>query len=379
MNITMCLMINLYALIMLMIIYNHSNKHYDKDFLNNILFRYMMIVTGLMLIVDVFSRFDGGNLPIYIYINHIGNFLIFLLSPILPSLWMAYVFSQIYENHEKIRMLGVPLGIFNLVNLSLLIASQYNGWYYYIDKNNIYHRGPFYFVTLLMTTILLIISSILIFTHRDKIKSKRYYSLTFFIFPPLVGMVLQVIFYGTSLMLPGMVISILVLFLNIQNKDLSQDYLTQVYNRKKIDSYLKMKIKKSGNGMGFSAMILDINNFKQINDRYGHDEGDRALQTVARLLREFVGPMDFVGRFGGDEFYIILEESDQNHLQNMVLKIKTGMQVYNQNSAEKYCLEFSMGYAVYSNEEQENIESFQKKIDTLMYEDKEQYRQLAMK
>ncbi len=374
MNFMMNIAINLYSIIMLLIIFIHSNKHFDRDFLNDIIFRDMMILTGFMLFVDMLSRFDGQAMALYYFINQFGNFAIFLLNPILPCLWLAYVHYQIFEDQERTKKLILPLSIFNILNLILLIGNRFNGWYYYIDSENIYHRGPYYLLSVFFTVLILFISSVLMFLHRDEIKKKRYYSLVFFIFPPVLSMAMQVFFYGTSLILHGIVISMLVLFLNIQNKDLSMDYLTAVNNRKKIDYYLKKKIKESNKGESFSAMILDINNFKQINDCYGHDEGDRALQRVAKLLKEFVGSTGFVGRFGGDEFYIILEKSDHNHLQEMARKIEKGMESYNKTSAESYKLEFSMGYSVYKNDEHSGMENFQKRIDALMYEDKEKWR-----
>lgn len=376
MNLIENIAINLYSLIIVLIISFHSIKLYDRDLLNDILFRNMIIMTGLMLIFDSMSRFDGEPFAIFSPINQIGNFSIFFSSSIFTSLWLGYVHFQIFEDADRTKKLFVPVAFLNLLNIALLLISQSKGWYYYIDGNNIYHRGPYYLVSFSITLALLIVSSLLTLIYRNEIKQKKYYSLIFFIFPPLISMGLQYFFYGISLILHGIMISMLVLFLNIQNKDLSLDYLTQIYNRKKIESYLKKKIVEANRGKKFAAMILDINHFKKINDQYGHDEGDRALQTVANLLRELVGSSGFVGRFGGDEFYVILDQDRKIQVDEMATKIKQGMIQFNKTSAKKYELELSIGYAVYDYKESLSLEEFQKKIDGLMYVDKELKRVL---
>ncbi|NLB20167.1 MAG: GGDEF domain-containing protein, partial [Clostridium sp.] len=327
-------------------------------------------------IFDSMSRFDGEPFAIFSPINQIGNFSIFFSSSIFTSLWLGYVHFQIFEDADRTKKLFVPVAFLNLLNIALLLISQSKGWYYYIDGNNIYHRGPYYLVSFSITLALLIVSSLLTLIYRNEIKQKKYYSLIFFIFPPLISMGLQYFFYGISLILHGIMISMLVLFLNIQNKDLSLDYLTQIFNRKKIDSYLKKKIVEANKGKKFAAMILDINHFKIINDQYGHDEGDRALQTVANLLRELVGSSGFVGRFGGDEFYVILDQDRKIQVDEMATKIKQGMIQFNKTSAKKYELELSIGYAVYDYKESLSLEEFQKKIDGLMNVDKELKRVL---
>lgn len=371
MNLISNIAINLYSFIIVLIIYIHSSKHYDRDLLNDILFRNMIIITGLMLIFDSLSRFDGEPIAIFSPINQIGNFSIFFISSIFTSLWLGYVHFQIFEDADRTKKLFVPLACLNFLNIGLLLASQFKGWYYYIDEKNIYHRGPYYLVPFLITLALLIVASVLILIYRNDIKQKKYYSLIFFIFPPLISMGLQYFFYGISLILHGVIISMLVLFLNIQNKDLSLDYLTKIFNRKKIDSYLKKKIVDANKGKKFAAMILDINHFKKINDQYGHDEGDRALQTVANLLRKSVGSSGFVGRFGGDEFYVIVDLDLKTQLDDLADKIRQGMTEFNKISAKKYELELSIGYAIYDGAESLSLEEFQKKIDELMYSDKE--------
>ncbi|WP_161798276.1 GGDEF domain-containing protein [Aneurinibacillus tyrosinisolvens] len=84
------------------------------------------------------------------------------------------------------------------------------------------------------------------------------------------------------------------------------DSLTQLYNRYKVENVLKSKV-ELGEQLGepLSLILLDIDYFKQVNDRYGHQEGDKVLTAFAGLLKETVRDTDIVGRWGGEEFMIV--------------------------------------------------------------------------
>ena len=119
----------------------------------------------------------------------------------------------------------------------------------------------------------------------------------------------QTLIYGVPFVLNSIVL-LLVVFLNIQNHILYTDYLTGVNNRKRLDAYLNEKVSLSAREKGFSAILIDIDNFKHINDTYGHNMGDEALESTANLLKTCLRTGDFA-RYGGDEFCVVLDVSDR--------------------------------------------------------------------
>jgi len=89
------------------------------------------------------------------------------------------------------------------------------------------------------------------------------------------------------------------------------DVLTGLYNRRHFMETARKEIERAERyGHSLSAMILDIDRFKKINDSYGHAAGDKVLKELASLIVENVRKVDLVGRMGGEEFGILLPDTD---------------------------------------------------------------------
>jgi two-component system, cell cycle response regulator len=89
------------------------------------------------------------------------------------------------------------------------------------------------------------------------------------------------------------------------------DGLTAVFNRKQLDLRLDLEIEEARrDGTALSVALFDVDHFKKVNDTYGHAAGDDVLRVVAALLSRGVRPDDIVGRYGGEEFVIVLRGSD---------------------------------------------------------------------
>jgi len=374
------IILNTFAIAIILIIRCHALKFFDKSFLPDRLYLLILQVTTLLLVIDILSRIDGNAAAVHQIFNHIGNFAIFLLSPVLPSLWVAYVHFQVFCDERRTRRLYGPLLVVNLIHAAMLVISQlYGGWFYRIDAENVYHRGPLFLISAFVTIMLMLTAFAITIANRKRLGKNRFCSLVFFAVPPSVSILIQIAFYGVSLMLSSVVLSLLVVFLNIQDHSLCTDYLTGVNNRKKLDAYLKEKVSSSSETKSFSAILIDINNFKQINDTYGHAIGDSALVTAAKLLKSCLRACDFVARYGGDEFCIVLDISNMNDLEALVCRIHHCLDNFNKSGCHLYELNFSMGYAVYDFRTQMSAEAFLKKIDKLMYEDKHACKCKALK
>lgn len=86
------------------------------------------------------------------------------------------------------------------------------------------------------------------------------------------------------------------------------DPLTGLFNRRAMDAHLAMLV-TSGDRPATSLLVIDIDNFKTINDKYGHSVGDSVIRNVAELVRKSIRGHDLAARFGGEEFVVILADT----------------------------------------------------------------------
>lgn len=167
--------------------------------------------------------------------------------------------------------------------------------------------------------------------------------------------------------------TIMLLFFYIQNMQMliSVDSLTRLNNRGQIDRYME-QVRFKENAAVF-IMMIDIDRFKEINDTYGHGEGDRALIIVSDALKQICDHLRatvFLGRYGGDEFTIIIQNPEKDESP----KSAAGMirNALSQKRAEKqlpYALEASIGYEMLR-DRNDTMEDCMRRADEKLYADK---------
>ncbi len=122
--------------------------------------------------------------------------------------------------------------------------------------------------------------------------------------------------------------------------------------------------------------FFDLDSFKQINDRYGHAEGDRALTSFSQVLKEAFRESDVVGRLGGDEFVALLSNSNLAQSKQSLNRLAQLLETHNEREARDYSIRFSVGTIEFDPNQHQSIEDLLKAADALMYRQKqERYRQ----
>ena len=145
-----------------------------------------------------------------------------------------------------------------------------------------------------------------------------------------------------------------------------RDGLTGIYNR----SYLEMVLERSGkelnrDGGTLSILFLDIDNLKVINDRWGHQRGDRLLREFADLLQVNCRDTDVVARYGGDEFVIVMPKTDVDGASNLADKIDEAMQRHNRIAQDGIAMSASIGMHT---TDADGVETLLHEADQRMYE-----------
>ena len=131
--------------------------------------------------------------------------------------------------------------------------------------------------------------------------------------------ILIIIGFLGAILLTGAVIKMLFSLISM-SRNLNTDYMTKLYNRRCYDSSIKKAIEK---GHPFSLMVIDIDNFKIVNDSFGHVAGDNALKEIADLIKKSTRNEDLCFRYGGDEFVVILPNTAKEQAELIGEKIQS--------------------------------------------------------
>lgn len=123
-----------------------------------------------------------------------------------------------------------------------------------------------------------------------------------------------------------------------------------------------------------SLIFLDMNQFKAINDKFGHAEGDRALANFAEQLTNSFRDSDVIGRLGGDEFVILLIETSGEPAEATIYRFRNCLNEFNREANRGYQLSFSEGVVAVDNKKKNSIEELLSQADSLMYENKRDRR-----
>jgi len=127
-----------------------------------------------------------------------------------------------------------------------------------------------------------------------------------------------------------------------------EDQLTSVLNRRGMEeAYAVEEARAERNGSPLTVALLDVDNFKQLNDKLGHQAGDEALKYLAQVLRQTVRPSDAVARYGGEEFVLLLPSTDVEEAVNVMTRVqRTLTRKFFLHNNERVLITFSAGVAV---------------------------------
>lgn len=151
------------------------------------------------------------------------------------------------------------------------------------------------------------------------------------VLPAVAGLVCLIVLFGCYLTYEKFLINRLRMELADRQAHSTQwqnlalvDPLTGLYNRRFAERHLKSEIARAKRkGYALALVLFDLNDFKQINDRFGHPAGDLVLKAFAGRLSEAIRDADIAARLGGDEFMLVLPECDSTHLPAVLRRLES--------------------------------------------------------
>ncbi|MEI8199582.1 MAG: GGDEF domain-containing protein [Eubacteriales bacterium] len=363
--------INAFAFVILILIYSNIRHLQEKYLLKQRIFLGLIVSVAFELVLDTLVWvLDGKSGIIVRNINLTATAIGCICSAIPFILSCLYFVLQIQTNGKIKRNMVIALLIPAALNAVLSILSVFNGYYFYFDKANLYHRGDMFIVMPAIWVVYLLFAVILLVKNRKTIQKRYFFPLIGFLVPPVVTGILQFSIYGLSIIWASFAISMQIVFMSIQNNQLYTDYLTGLFNRRQLDFYLDERVKNKKNDKMMAGIMVDLDAFKNINDKFGHVVGDSALIDAAQILRTSFWKMDLICRYGGDEFVIIIErDSRKEIIDNVNLLIRNAGR-FNQKDKSPYTISFSIGYDVFDYQAESSSQQFINRIDSLMYANK---------
>lgn len=158
------------------------------------------------------------------------------------------------------------------------------------------------------------------------------------------------------------------MFDRLTDMEIGRDPLTQLFNRRFLPTILKKEIELSRRKSGsFAVLMLDVDFFKKVNDTYGHESGDRVLQQVAALAMNKVRAGDFIFRYGGEEFLVLLTEVNANQALEVANKIRQHIESTNILLAREQAVKATVSIGIALNDGHPDYQRVIDRADKALY------------
>lgn len=259
--------------------------------------KYHAAGASLLLILCATCEFTGiilnGNFPEYRVLHIIVKFLELSNAPIIPIV-MSVSYFEGRKNLYKVFFIVAS------INAILAFISIFTGTMFYVTADNVYRHGPLYFVyhISLLANIAFFITSVMQFNHKNQ--NSNIIPLLLTIVMVAIGFIFDTMISEWHFIWQVISLSMVMLYIYYCSIIMNNNPLTGLLNRRSFAIRTKY-IKKPA-----VILFFDINKFKEINDTYGHNYGDKCLVTVAEVLKKVYVGYGYCYRIGGDEFCVIV-------------------------------------------------------------------------
>lgn len=269
-----------------------------------------LIAIGILIIICVSLESSGflfNDKKDFLMLHGIIKSLEFSLAPIIPILFSWVLAPNGFSFKKQIIII---LGL--LTNATFEFLSVIVPFTFYINSTNIYIRGSYYWIYVLTYSIGIVYLLFELVMFAIRFQSKNTGTLVY---------LLLFVFYGFSIRLTKyelytdwliVTIAYIIFVLVYTDITLKMDALTLLLNRKAFEN------RKETINYPTVVFMLDLNDFKTINDSFGHDAGDNALKIMASLIKHVFSDVAFCFRIGGDEFCLILKPNKLKQLEDSV-------------------------------------------------------------
>ena len=345
--------IDIICIMILMIMGYKSMRNLDKRKQQKLFIATILSIQIFVLLDLAWSIADGIMEVVPVIAGIVINSGYFLISGVIVGLWFFYsenVQESKISKEWKYKLIAfIPF----IIHTMLILMSVEKGYVFYIEADGDYQRGSlFWLQQLIMFGSVTFTSIKALYKSTQKknyAKKKEYQVLALFATTPFMLGLIQIGFEGMPITGVGMTLGILLVYANLQELKISKDSLTGLDNRNHMVKVLSYKMNHPQSAKMLTLLMIDVNGFKAINDRFGHVEGDAALIRVAEGLKIISGRWECTAiRYGGDEFILIHESESEAEIETLCQDVREVIKKKSTESGKEYELSVSIGYAVCS-------------------------------
>ena len=335
---------------------------------------YILNMTSALMCV-VWCLTDGR--PQFSTANYIANIIEFNCMGFCGYFWLNYCLRFADVPSLKTTTAKILTALPVMTVMLMILTTPLTHWAFYIDEKGYFQRGTIYFMQ--QTGYLyLVASSVICLWHRRKCATsserRRLTVLSMFPLSPAFFGAVQII--APSGLAPtlqfSILISLLLVFVDELDQKITRDSLTQLINRYEFERLLQNKMDDfEKHGPKLFVLMSDMDDFKSINDNYGHQQGDAALRMVGIVLTRTAAKYDAVcARMSGDEFMSLLEADSREEAEAYRSELAESLK---ETCADlPYTLHLSTGIAEYDGKM--TLMQLVNQADLQMYERKKQYK-----
>ncbi len=344
-------------------------KDYDKKIFNHLLWS-----TFAIILVDALT-WGVLNIPKYSFQNFILTAIYYPLHFVVATFWVMYCDYKIYEDEQRVKIIKYIFSIPTVIAIVASIISYKYPILFTITEDNVYYRGKYYNIFVVIVSLYVIYSIYIVLNRmyqdmKNNIFNKKLFILMLYPTIPVLGAIVQSAYYGVNVVWLLITTSLIIIYFNFQNSLLIIDPITKINNRYKFDVFLDKHFDKLVVGQYKFFIIIDIDKFKSINDRFGHLEGDNALRIIAKILTEKASVNDLVARLGGDEFAIFGIRNSEIEIENLIKNINEEVIKFNNSSDVGYQISLSIGYSIQDKYNSKTRDQMITEADKNMYQEK---------
>ncbi|MEG2275924.1 MAG: GGDEF domain-containing protein [Clostridia bacterium] len=298
-----------------------------------------------------------------------------LNTSIIATTLALFIFKYDEKNNEHINsfLLAILLAP-AIITFCILVSNSYTSNVYTIVDKNIIIKGSMFYLTNIFTVASIGITLVYLIIKKESFAKSDFTVLLYLILCTLTLIFLRINVPQINILWTVTAFNLAMMFLLLQKQIAEYDSLTRAYSRRVFDTFIENKIAKSDKQAVFSAMFIDLDGFKEINDNFGHSEGDLVLRKFVELIYIAVGKKAKVVRYGGDEFLVYFEATTKELLNSYVLNIAKEINKYNESSGKNYNIKYSLSSEIYT-KKFKSFDQFLRNLDNNMYKSKKEKKE----